>query len=34
LFFIRNLWSAAELQAKSEDDNLVCASVFGLCWSK
>jgi len=26
----RNVWSAAVLQAKSEDDGLVCANVSGL----
>jgi hypothetical protein len=30
---IRNVWSAAVLQAKSERDMLVCANVSGLCWS-
>ena len=30
---IRNVWSAALLQAKSEDDGLVCANVSGLCVS-
>jgi len=30
----RYVWSAAELQAKTENDNLVCANVFGLCWSQ
>ena len=29
----RNVWSAALSQAKSESDRLVCANVFGLCWS-
>ena len=27
---IRNVWSAACLQAKSDDDSLVCANVFGF----
>ncbi len=26
----RNVWSAAELQAKNEKWQLVCANVFGL----
>jgi hypothetical protein len=26
----RNVWSAAFLQAKNEDDGMVCANVFGL----
>jgi len=26
----RNVWSAAELQAKNEQWQLVCANVFGL----
>jgi hypothetical protein len=26
----RNVWSAAELQAKNEEWQLVCANVFGL----
>jgi hypothetical protein len=30
----RYVWSAAELQARTEKDNLVCANVFGLCWSQ
>jgi hypothetical protein len=30
---IRNVWSAAVLQAKNESDRLVCANVSGLCWS-
>jgi len=30
---IRNVWSAAVLQAKYEIDVLVCANVSGLCWS-
>jgi hypothetical protein len=29
----RNVWSAAELQAKNEQWQLVCANVFGLEWS-
>jgi hypothetical protein len=29
----QNVWSAAPSQAKSEHDSLVCANVFGLCWS-
>jgi hypothetical protein len=29
----RNVWSAAELQAKNEKWQLVCANVFGLQWS-
>jgi hypothetical protein len=29
----RNVWSAAELQAKNERRQLVCANVFGLEWS-
>jgi len=29
----RYVWSAAELQAETEDDGLVCANVFGLWWS-
>ena len=29
----RNVWSAAPSQAKSERDMLVCANVYGLCWS-
>jgi hypothetical protein len=28
-----NVWSAASPQAKSEDDGLVCANVYGLYWS-
>jgi hypothetical protein len=28
-----DIWSAACLQAKSDDDSLVCANVFGLWWS-
>ncbi len=28
-----NVWSAAFLQAKVEVGRLVCANVFGLCWS-
>ncbi len=31
---IRNVWSAALSQAKSEGDRLVCANVYDLCWSK
>jgi hypothetical protein len=27
---IRNVWSAAELQAKNEEWQMVCANVFGL----
>jgi hypothetical protein len=30
----RNVWSAAELQAKNEQWQLVCANVFGLEWSQ
>jgi hypothetical protein len=30
----RYVWSAAELQAKTENDVLVCANVFGLWWSQ
>jgi hypothetical protein len=31
----RNVWSAASPQAKSEDvTRLVCANVYGLCWSE
>ena len=30
---IRNVWSSALPQAKNESDGLVCANVFGLCWS-
>jgi hypothetical protein len=29
----RNVWSAALPQAKNEIGVLVCANVFGLCWS-
>jgi hypothetical protein len=29
----RYVWSAACLQAKSDDDSLVGANVFGLWWS-
>jgi|GEM_PF-3420195 len=29
-----NVWSAAELQAKNEGWQLVCANVFGLEWSQ
>ena len=28
-----NVWSAAVLQAKNEEWQLVCANVFGLQWS-
>jgi hypothetical protein len=28
-----NVWAAAPSQAKSEHDRLVCANVYGLCWS-
>jgi hypothetical protein len=31
---MRNVWSAAALQAKCESDMLVCANVSGLCWSR
>jgi hypothetical protein len=30
----RNVWSAAVLQAKNEEWQLVCANVFGLEWSQ
>jgi hypothetical protein len=30
----RDVWSAAELQAKNEEWQLVCANVFGLQWSQ
>jgi hypothetical protein len=30
----RHVWSAAELQAKNEEWQLVCANVFGLQWSQ
>jgi hypothetical protein len=30
----RNVWSAAELQAKNEGWQMVCANVFGLQWSQ
>src|SRR5258705_11938547 len=30
----RNVWSTAELQAKNEEWQLVCANVFGLQWSQ
>jgi hypothetical protein len=30
----RNVWSAAVLQAKNEEWQLVCANVFGLQWSQ
>jgi len=30
---IWNIWSAALSQAKTESDRLVCANVYGLCWS-
>jgi hypothetical protein len=29
-----NVWSAAELQSKNEEWQLVCANVFGLQWSQ
>ena len=29
----RHVWSAAELQAKNERWQMVCANVFGLVWS-
>ena len=29
----RNVWSAAGLQAKNVEWQLVCANVFGLEWS-
>ena len=29
----RHVWSAALSQAKNESDRLVCANVYGLCWS-
>jgi hypothetical protein len=29
----RHVWSAAELQAKNVQWQLVCANVFGLQWS-
>jgi hypothetical protein len=29
----RNVWSAGLSQAKNESDRMVCANVFGLCWS-
>jgi hypothetical protein len=29
----RHVWSAAELQAKNDQWQLVCANVFGLEWS-
>ena len=29
----RNVWSAASPQAKSGGGVLVCANVYGLCWS-
>src|SRR5207247_7812412 len=32
-FANRNVWSAAVSQAKNETDRLVCANVYGLCWS-
>ena len=31
---MRNVWSAAVLQAKCESDIWVCANVSGLCWSR
>jgi hypothetical protein len=30
----RYVWSAAVLQAKNEEWQLVCANVFGLQWSQ
>jgi hypothetical protein len=30
----RNVWSAAELQAKNEEWQVVCANIFGLEWSQ
>jgi len=30
---IRNVWSVAMLQARTEDDGLVCANVSGLLLS-
>jgi hypothetical protein len=30
IYKYRYVWSAAELQAKTENDVLVCANVFGL----
>ena len=30
----RNVWSAAEMQAKNEEWQMVCANVFGLEWSQ
>jgi hypothetical protein len=30
---IRNVWSAAVLQAKNAMTESVCANVSGLCWS-
>ena len=30
----RNVWSAAELQAKNNERQMVCANVFGLEWSQ
>jgi len=30
----RNVWSAAELQTKNEEWQMVCANVFGLWWSQ
>src|SRR5260370_11757079 len=29
---IRNVWSAAVSQAKSESDRLVCPNIYGLGW--
>ena len=29
----QNVWSAALSQAKNDDDGMVCANVYGLCWS-
>jgi len=30
----RYVWSAAEMQAKNEEWQMVCANVFGLEWSQ
>jgi hypothetical protein len=30
----RNVWSGAEMQAKNEEWQMVCANVFGLEWSQ
>jgi hypothetical protein len=30
----RNVWSGAEMQAKNEELQMVCANVFGLEWSQ